>query len=586
MSVKFKTVWLLFISACLIIVISANENGPLAFNSLLYVTGAPGDQGTCANCHTSVPNNQQSSINIDFNNGLLAYQPGQTYNVSVTVTGSTINKYGFQMTSLKNSTNTKSGKFIPSLGTDTFYIQLAGSPGVFRRYIEQNTAGTGAWNIQWTAPTSNVGPITFYAAGNAAQFPTGATGDKPCTGSLIIHPAMPPTAAFTVSDTVICQGDSVIFTNQSLLLDSTFWRFSGGTPSISTGENPVVYYNNPGVFDVRLLVFNPFGSDTIFKSQLITVVPSPTVNCTVTDVTCNGANNGSIVLTVLNGTPPYTYSWSNGSTTMNQNLLQPGVYCVTVLDVNGCTAFACDTVFEPDPLMMTVASKNVSCYSAMDGWIKLDISGGTRPYNIQWKDQIGDTLKQNLGGGNYHVTITDGNNCEIIDSVRINEPDSFKVSTVVTPETITGNDGNIFLNVSGATPPYTYQWSNGPMSRDNTNIPGGQYSVVITDDSSCTKTVTEWVPFPVGINNYNQHLDIKIYPNPSNQGFYINLGQSIKGPFNFSIYNRSGMIIEQGEFENREIFIGASVWPSGIYLIEIRTKDGIYRSNLNVLIGK
>ena len=60
----------------------------------------------------------------------------------------------------------------------------------------------------------------------------------------------------------------------------------------------------------------------------------------VDSVTCDGIVTASII----NGTGPYTYQWSNGSTTPTINNLCPGQYCCYVADANGCTATLCDTV--------------------------------------------------------------------------------------------------------------------------------------------------------------------------------------------------------------------------------------------------
>ena len=72
----------------------------------------------------------------------------------------------------------------------------------------------------------------------------------------------------------------------------------------------------------------------------------------VADVRCNGESNGSIDLIVSGGTAPYTYSWSDGSTTEDLNEVPAGTYSVTVTDANGCIAEASTTVSEPLSLRM------------------------------------------------------------------------------------------------------------------------------------------------------------------------------------------------------------------------------------------
>src|SRR5690606_2477392 len=75
----------------------------------------------------------------------------------------------------------------------------------------------------------------------------------------------PPEANFQASETTICTGDCVDFTNLSLAVDYTaLWSFQGAETTISTEVNPPpICYNEPGVYDVSLVIANSFGSDGI-----------------------------------------------------------------------------------------------------------------------------------------------------------------------------------------------------------------------------------------------------------------------------------------------------------------------------------
>jgi PKD repeat protein len=82
----------------------------------------------------------------------------------------------------------------------------------------------------------------------------------------------PPAADFTASSTNIAEGTSITFTDNSTNYPtSRSWQFSGGTPSTSTDQNPIVVYSTAGTFDVALTVTNALGSDTKTKIGYITV---------------------------------------------------------------------------------------------------------------------------------------------------------------------------------------------------------------------------------------------------------------------------------------------------------------------------
>ncbi len=86
-----------------------------------------------------------------------------------------------------------------------------------------------------------------------------------------------PTADFTYSDTTGCLPVTVNFSNASTPdADSFQWNFQGGTPATATSTDPSVVYNMPGVYQVRLVVTDAFGtSDTLARTIRIVVPPKP-----------------------------------------------------------------------------------------------------------------------------------------------------------------------------------------------------------------------------------------------------------------------------------------------------------------------
>ena len=156
-------------------------------------TGAPGEE-TCytAGCHLlDELNPPNASIDIVFNNGANSYKPDTVYDVSLTVTDSSMKIFGFQMTAL-DSNNLRMGDFVilDSLNT---YIQLAGAREYVSHYGASNPNNVGAgfftWQFQWIAPSVNVGPIRLYAAGVSADSPISAPAGNVHTTSLSVFQA-------------------------------------------------------------------------------------------------------------------------------------------------------------------------------------------------------------------------------------------------------------------------------------------------------------------------------------------------------------------------------------------------------------
>jgi serine protease len=138
-------------------------------------------------------------------------------------------------------------------------------------------------------------------------------------------------AAFQASNTSICQGDNVNFTDASQNATSWAWSFQGGTPATSNQQNPSIQYLNTGTFDVSLTATGNSGFDTDVQPGLITVNPTPSVLIGL---------NGSDLQAVPSG---LVYQWFlNGVAIPNANLdlytpTQSGSYTVVATNNAGCS---------------------------------------------------------------------------------------------------------------------------------------------------------------------------------------------------------------------------------------------------------
>ncbi|HZN00764.1 MAG TPA: PQQ-dependent sugar dehydrogenase, partial [Pyrinomonadaceae bacterium] len=144
-------------------------------------TGAPQEEPeACAECHVP-PDAGTGKI---FITAPQTYVPGQTY--PITVTHQNIDptrlRWGFQLTVLDTASDEKAGE-LQSINGLTQVLNNAG-PGSARQYIEHTAAGTfvgqqngASWTFNWTAPATDVGPVTFYAAGNHANNDGNTSGD-------------------------------------------------------------------------------------------------------------------------------------------------------------------------------------------------------------------------------------------------------------------------------------------------------------------------------------------------------------------------------------------------------------------------
>ncbi|HRF40318.1 MAG TPA: adhesin, partial [Saprospiraceae bacterium] len=101
-------------------------------------------------------------------------------------------------------------------------------------------------------------------------------------------------------------------------------------------------------------------------------------------ILCNGANTGSATATATGGTPPYSFLWNNGQTTPAISNLAPGIYNVTVTDLNGCDDIAGVQITQPPLLAVTITQVQGTCQGASNGVLMAIASGGTGAYTFLW----------------------------------------------------------------------------------------------------------------------------------------------------------------------------------------------------------
>ena len=224
---------------------------------------------------------------------------------------------------------------------------------------------------------------------------------------------------------------------------------------------------------------------------------------TTRNVSCFGGNNGLLRISVSNGTRPYTYNWSNGSTADSAVNLIAGNYYVIVTDSNGCTLSDTFTITQPALLTGTISKVNILCHGANTGTATITASGGTTPYSYLWNDVSAQTTATaiNLVAGTYRVTITDRLGCIYIDSITITEPDSLVLSqTHINISCFSGNNGQINGTATGGVLPYQYNIGGAwQASGIFTNLIAGTYTLTVRDFNGCTTNTVITLTQPLRI---------------------------------------------------------------------------------------
>lgn len=393
--------------------------------------------------------------------------------------------------------------------------------------VSCNGADDGIINI--TGPTGGSGAYDYSTDGGITWQPSGlfpsltpATYDVrirdaaniscviTLNGSLTITEPAPLNANLTSID-VSCNGadDGKITVSFASGGYGTYeYTINGGFSWQSTGTYTGLA---PATYDVRLRDAAHTGCVTVLDPALeITEPPALTASVTSTNITCNGASNGTITVAgASGGYGTYQYSINGGVSWQATGTfigLAPGTYNVVMRDASstGCTLVLDPMLMltEPAPLAASYSGTNVTCSGASDGTITINgVSGGygTYEYTINggatWQ-LTGDFT--GLGPGFYNIQVRDAahNACALLlDPLYvITEPGA--LAAVVTHFDITCNgaaDGVINITLpTGGYGAYEYSIDGGGTWQGTgsySSLPPGTYTVMLRDAASilCVK---------------------------------------------------------------------------------------------------
>jgi gliding motility-associated-like protein len=214
----------------------------------------------------------------------------------------------------------------------------------------------------------------------------------------------------------------------------------------------------------------------------------------VTPVSCQGDSNGAIAVSVQNGTPGYSYRWSQGSTGDPVTGLPVGSYTVTVTDANQCTASDTASVGANNPIVLNATKTDVLCTPLQNGSIILTVTGGAPAYQYLWSNGATTSSLANLSAGTDSVTVTDSRGCMIDTGFLIKNDSAFTITA--DPDTVTINQGDmITLEITPESnnagyPSFKWSPSDGLSCTDcqgpeASPVVTTQYQVTATTDSGC-----------------------------------------------------------------------------------------------------
>lgn len=232
------------------------------------------------------------------------------------------------------------------------------------------------------------------------------------------------------------------------------------------------------------------GKCTVRDTATVSITGGYNLTVDGNSIGCTGKQFGNAWATASGGVAPYSFQWNNGATSDSIDSLNAGTYVVTVTDDEGCKQIDSFSVTNTAPLVIdSIVTTDVPCYNDSSGSAIVNASGGTSPFSYIWNN--GDTTQtiKDLPADTFSVTVTDVGGCSDADTIIIQEPPKLNASidSSKDPSCYGSTDGMATVNVSGGSPPYTYQWDDSSSQTTPTasGLPDGEYTVTVTDDSGC-----------------------------------------------------------------------------------------------------
>jgi uncharacterized protein (DUF2141 family) len=382
----------------------------------------------------------------------------------------------------------------------------------------QNATCNGLSNGSATAsPAGGASPYTYSLDGLSYQSGSTFNGLAAGTYALYVKDALGcvNSVSFTVTQPSAVVIASATSTNASCGSDngSILVTATGGTGALQYQLNSSAFQST-GAFsdlDADSYVVTVKDANNCSVAVLVNVnnsgAPSLSILST-TNVSCNGGNDGSLILNATGGTGTLQYSIDGGDnfqTSGSFPSLEAGTYAVLVKDNAGCTNGFTVVISEPASISFTVTSSSVSCFDGTNGSITVTSATGgigTFSYSIDGTNYQSGAVFNGLAAGTYTVYIKDVASCISSTTATVTEPALLTVSAATTAASCHGSeDGVITASGAGGLGGYSFSLDGESFQPSGvfSNLIAGTYTLTIQDKNKCTSTISVTISEPTQI---------------------------------------------------------------------------------------
>lgn len=330
----------------------------------------------------------------------------------------------------------------------------------------------------------------------------------------------------------------------------------------STGsQDSVLAVYEPGTYTVSVLT--PTGLMVESLPYTVTYAEETEIEAWVADENCFGSSDGGVEITVLAGPGLEWVAWANGDTTASLFGLAPGIYAYTAMDVQGCLYSGEVTVEAASEIIPVIIESPIPCYGDSTGGLSVFLFGGTPPLTIDWGGQDPNQLP----AGVVEWWVTDAAGCGLEMNYTMQEPDALVLVANSGPSDEGSATGWATLEVTGGTPPYVIEWSNGTQGNAAEGLEPGLYSVWVSDSRSCIDSLQ----IEIGSTLHATSIwdtSCRLFPNPTSGEIWLT-GCQMSIPARYQVISAQGKVLKDENLWDQSKPVEVNGLSAGTYLLRV-----------------
>ncbi|MBN2668355.1 MAG: gliding motility-associated C-terminal domain-containing protein [Bacteroidales bacterium] len=367
------------------------------------------------------------------------------------------------------------------------------------------SGGTNPYTYTWSNGSTNQNIVD-----GAGTYSVIVIDNNNCSDTLssIINQPTALSSSFTISQPNCGNNDGVASINPTggIAPYQYYWETLVGNDTLSQTADSLY----AGNYSVTIYDDNGCAFDT---TASLTDLSAATISLdSIVHNRCFADSLGYAQVTVVSGgTAPFMYTWKKSGVIIqngneaNIDSLSAGSYSVIVTDDNGCASSQSFNIEENDQLLASIQIIDaIQCFNDLNGSLLVNATGGTTPYSYNWSyGSVTTADLNNIGAGQYTVTVTDDSLCTYVKNITINQPSALSISLIDSVMATCNGDSNGSLHVQaiGGTPVYSFLWSNSSSGNTINYLSAGSYTVSLYDDHNCLLEETYTITEPTAISS-------------------------------------------------------------------------------------